>query len=188
MHNNNYIGYKPNTIGFGEATLATGGAALPITAIIDTAVAVLPFLIPWISNMFQHPARDANNLIDGIKGQLQNSDARNRLGLVIATGQKISDKAKDVEAEKLLLWYRQNYPTDYQTLLADDKIYFNNYILSIRNKVPDGNNMYVNLQRAMFTDNEINYNATPVTALLSNNKNLLLYGGIALAILLLIKK
>ncbi|NBQ17988.1 hypothetical protein EBU24_06760, partial [bacterium] len=94
MNSVNYIGYKPNTIGFGEATLATGGAALPITAIIDTAVAVLPFLVPWISNMFQHPARDANNMIDGIKAQLQTSDARNRLGLVIATGQKISDKAK----------------------------------------------------------------------------------------------
>jgi len=180
----NYIGYKDNSNNNVNATLGF----IPIALVVKSAITALPYLIPWVSNMFQHPAKDANNIIDAIKGQLQTSDARNRLGLVIATGQKISDKAKDVEAEKLLLWYKQNYPTDYQTLLADDKIYFNNYILSIRNRVPDGNNMYVNLQRAMFTDSEINYNATPVTALLSNNKNLLLYGGIALAILLLIKK
>jgi hypothetical protein len=44
-----YIGYKENSkIGFGEATLVTGGAALPITAIIDIAVAAIPFIISLI--------------------------------------------------------------------------------------------------------------------------------------------
>lgn len=191
MKNVGYIGYKADKIGLFEVTAATGGAALPITAIIDTAVAILPFIIPFISNMFEHPAADANKLIDSIKNNLSSADARNRLGLVLATGPKISDKAKDVEAEKLLLWYRQNYPNDYQTLLPDDKIFYNNYILSVRNTHQDGNNMYANLQRAMFTDAEINYNASPiqsVTNLITGNKNILIYAGIGLAILLLIKK
>jgi hypothetical protein len=141
--------------------------------------------------MFKSPAKDTRKLIDAIKPILTNKDARERLGLVIATGQKISDQAKDVEAKELLLWYRQAYPNDYQTLLVEDKIYFNDYLFSIMGRFADGNNMYANLDRAMFTDAEINFNATPVqsiTNIVSNNKNLLLYGGIALAIFLLIKK
>jgi hypothetical protein len=195
MNNVGYIGYKhqPNTIGLppGGVTLATGGAALPITAIIDVAIAALPFLIPWISNAFQSPAKDSRNIINDLKPQLINKDARERLGLVIAAGQKINVKAKDVEARELLLWYRQAYPNDYQILLPDDKIYFNNYILSIRNTRGDGNNMYANLDKAMFTQSEINYNANPIqsiTNIISNKNNLLLYGGIALALILLIKK
>ena len=72
------------------------------------------------------------------------------------------------------MWYRQNYPNDYQTLLSEDKIYFINYLISLRSRFGDGNNFYSNLQRAMFTDTEINYNASPVqniTNLLSTNKN-----------------
>jgi hypothetical protein len=193
MNNVGYIGFKhkPNTIGFGEATLLTGGAALPITAIIDIAVATLPFLIPWISNAFQSPAKDSRNIINDLKPQLINKNARERLALVIAAGQKINVKAKDVEARELLLWYRQAYPEDYKTLTPDDKIYFNNYILNIRNTRGDGNNMYLNLDRSMFTQTEINYGANPVqtiTNILSNKNNLLIYGGIALALVLLLKK
>jgi len=191
VKNVGYIGYKPNTIGFGEATLVTGGAALPITAVIDVAIAALPFLIPWIKNIFQHPAKDAKKLIDSLKPIIGNKDARERLALVIATGQKINVNAKDVEAKDLLLWYRQAYPNDYKYLLVDDKIYWNNYLLSIRNTRQDGNNMYLNLDRAMFTDQEINFGASPVqtiTNLLSNKNNLLIYGGIALALIILLKK
>jgi hypothetical protein len=195
MNNVGYIGYRkePNTIGAGPGavTLATGGAALPITAVIDVAIAALPFLIPWISNIFQSPAKDSRKIIDALKPQLQNKDARERLGLVIAAGQKINVKAKDVEARELLLWYRQAYPNDYQSLFPEDKIYFNNYILSIRNTRGDGNNMYANLDKAMFTDADINYNANPIqsiTNIITNKNNLLLYGGIALALILLIKK
>jgi hypothetical protein len=190
-----YIGYKqqPETISGppGAVTIATGGAALPITAVIDVAIAALPFLIPWISNIFQSPAADSRKLINAIKTKLQSVDARERLGLVIATGEKISNQSKDVEAKELLLWYRQAYPEDYKTLLVDDKLYFNNYLLSLRSRFADGNNMYANLDRAMFTQAEINFNANPIqslTNIVSNKNNLLLYGGIALALLLLIKK
>ena len=193
MNNVGYIGYKhqPNTIGAGEVTAATGGAALPITAVIDVAIAALPFLIPFISNVFQHPARDTKNLINALKPQLQSKDSRERLALVIATGEKISDKSKDVEAKDLLLWYRQAYPEDFKSLMFEDKIYFNNYLLQLRSRFADGNNMYQNIDRAMFSDAEINFNANPIqsiTNIISNKNNLLIYGGIALALILLLKK
>ena len=94
-----------------------------------------------------------------------------------------------------MLWYRQSYPNDYQSLLTDDKIFFNNYILSIRNTRGDGNNMYANLDKAMFTNAEINYNANPLQTasnVLSNftksPSTLILYAGIGLGLLLLLKK
>jgi hypothetical protein len=145
--------------------------------------------------MFQAPAKDARRLIDALKPQLQNQNVRDRLGLVIAAGQKISGKAKDVESKELLLWYRQNYPNDYITLLPQDKEYFNNYLISIKQRFGDGNNMYAALDKAMFTDSEINVNANPIQAasnilsnLTSSPSSLLLYAGIGLGLLLLLKK
>lgn len=191
MNNVGYIGYKKNTIGFGEATLLTGGTLAPITAIIDIAIASLPFLIPFITNIFQHPAEDTKRAINDLKPNLVSLDPRSRLGLIIATGQKLSNKALDVQADQLLAWYKMYYPNDYKDLLTEDKTYWNNYIMSIRQNTPDGNNLYSNLQRAMFTDSEVLYNANPLqtaTTILSSKSNILLYGGIALAIIFLIKK
>jgi hypothetical protein len=192
MYNTSYIGYKENSNqAVGIVPVVAVAAAKPIAAVVTTAIKLLPTLIPFISNMFKAPAKDSRRLIDALKPQLISVEPRDRLGLVIATGQKIDVKAKDVEARELLLWYRQAYPNDFQTLLPDDKIFFNNYILSIRNTRGDGNNMYANLDRAMFTDAEINFNANPIqsiTNFVSNKNNLLLYGGIALAIFLLLKK
>ena len=185
-----YIGYKDDSK-VGIVPVVAVAAAKPIVAIVTTAISLLPTIIPFISNMFQSPARDTRNIINSIKGQLQSVSPRERLGLVIATGQKISDQSKDVEAKELLLWYRQAFPEDFKTLLVDDKLYFNNYLLSLRSRFADGNNMYANLDQAMFTQAEINFNANPIqslTNIVSNKNNLLLYGGIALALILLIKK
>jgi hypothetical protein len=190
MNNVGYIGYRDDAK-VGIVPIVAVAAAKPIVAIVTSAISILPTIIPFISRAFQSPAKDTRKIIDALKPQLQNVDARERLGLVIAAGQKIDVRSKDVEARELLLWYRQAFPNDYQTLLADDKIYFNNYILSIRNTRGDGNNMYANLDQAMFTQAEINFNANPIqsiTNVLSNKNNLLLYGGIALALLLLLKK
>lgn len=96
----NYIGYRKIGVP-GAVTLATGGAAFPITAVIDSAIALLPILIPFIGNAFKHPARDAIKIIDGIKTQLANSDPRQRLALILASAQRISPDARDVAAEKL---------------------------------------------------------------------------------------
>jgi hypothetical protein len=193
LENIGYIGYRsPAQIGFGEATLATGGALAPVTLVLDAAIALAPFLIPWVSGIFKHPARDALGVIDAVKPTLNNLPANRRMAAVLAATQKISDKAKDVEAEKWLLWYRQNYSSDYTTLTPEEKIYFNNYLFSVRNRVPDGNNMYSNLQAAMFTDAEVNYNATPSSILTSlttgANTKYILYGAIALGLYLLTKK
>lgn len=193
MENLGYIGYRsPAKIGFGEATIATGGTLAPVTLVLDAAVALAPFLIPWVSGIFAHPAKDALGVIAAVKPTLVNLPANRRMAAVLAATQKISDKAKDVEAEKWLLWYRQSYPSDYTTLTPEEKIYFNNYLISVRNRVPDGNNMYSNLQAAMFTDAEINNNATPSSILTSltsgTNTKYILYGAIALGLYLLSKK
>jgi len=149
-------------IGFGEATLATGGALAPVTLIIDGAIALLPVLIPWISNAFKHPARDANNLINALKPKLINIDPRERLGLVLAAANKISYDARDVMAEKLFLWYKTNYPNDYKILLVEDKEFYNNFLANQINSYPDGNNFWANSKSSMFTNSEVNYNATPI--------------------------
>lgn len=193
MENIGYIGYRsPAKIGFGAATLSTGGTIAPVTLVLDAAIALAPLLITWFSGIFRHPARDALEVISAVKPTLNNLPANKRMATVLAATQKISDRAKDVEAEKWLLWYRQNYSSDYMILTREEKIYFNDYLYSVRNKVPDGNNMYANLQRSMFTDEEINYNATPSSVLTSltsgTNSKYILYGAIALGLYLLTKK
>jgi len=192
----NYIGYKQ--IGFGEATLATGGAAFPITAVIDGAIALLPILIPWIGNAFKHPARDANKLIDGIKKQLINSDPRQRLALVLATANRISPAARDVSAEKLFLWYKNTYNEDYKTLSLEDKEYYNKFLQTAIQTQADGNNFWANSRRAMFTNSELNYNASALqnitntasnifTNLTKSPSSLILYTGIGLGLYLILK-
>jgi len=189
-----YIGYKDNAkIGFGEATVATGGTLLPLTTIIDGAVALLPLLIPFIGNMFKHPARDAIAIIDNIKPKLASSQPRDRLALVIASANRISPNARDVSAEKLFLWYKMNYPNDYQSLLPQDKEYYNNILATGIQTYPDGNGYWNNSQMAMFTNYELNFNSTPVDQGIQSVKkistsNLILYGVIGLALFLILKK
>lgn len=192
----NYIGFKKIGVAPGGVTLATGGVAFPITAIIDGAIALLPILIPFIGNAFKHPARDAIKIIDGIKGQLASSNARQRLALILASDQRIS--SKDVSAEKLFAWYKNTYNEDYKTLTIEDKIYYNNYLTNIMNSYRDGNNLYANIRRAMFTNSELNYNANPVqtitntasnifTNLTKSPSSLILYTGIGLGLYLILK-
>lgn len=194
MEDIGYIGYREAKIGFGEATVATGGAAFPVTAVIDAAIALAPFIINFTSKAFAHPAEDALGIINATKPLLVYQDPQTRLATVIAASQKISTNAKDVDAEKLLLWYKQQYANDFTVLSPDAKIYWNNYLTSIISTHRDGNNMYYNLQSAMFTTDQINYNATPISAvsnLLSNtglSSNTLIYIAIGLGLYLLIKK
>jgi len=186
MYNNNYIQYRHTNKQIG---------VFPIALVIDGALQLLPAIIPWISNAFKHPARDAIKIIDNIKPQLASSQPRDRLGLVLAAAQKISPDARDVMAEKLFVWYRLNYPNDYQTLLPEDKEYYNNFLATGVRTQPPGNNFYADSQRAMFTSAEINYNANPVDAasnILTNvtksTSSLLLYLGIGLGLFLILKK
>ena len=124
---------------------------IPIALVVKGAVTLLPQLIPFITNAFKAPARDANRLIDGIKPNIANIDPRERLGIVLATAQKIPYEARDVMAEKLMLWYKTNYPNDYKVLLPEDKEFYNNF--------------WGNSRNAMFTSSEVNYNATPINTI-----------------------
>lgn len=193
----NYIGYRKIGVP-GAVTLATGGAAFPITAVIDGAIALLPILIPFIGNAFKHPARDAIKIIDGIKTQLANSDPRQRLALILASAQRISPDARDVAAEKLFLWYKTNYSQDYKDLSLEDKQYYNNYLINAINTQADGNNFWENSRRAMFTSSELNYNANPIQTITNTASNifsnltqspskLILYTGIGLGLYLILK-
>ena len=194
----NYIGYKKIGVAPGIVTASTGGAAFPITLVIDAALVLLPSLIPWISNAFKHPARDALKIIDGIKIQLANSEPRQRLALVLASAGKISPAARDVAAENLFLWYKNTYSEDYKTLSIEDKQYYNNYLQNAIRTQTDGNNFWANSQRAMFTNSELNYNATPlqnvtstasniITNLTKSPSSLILYTGIGLGLYLILK-
>ena len=186
----NYIGYKQNAnIGTKFIPIYTGE---PISSVIATAGATL--IASW-NDWFTRPAFDANRLINSVKPQLANIDARQRLALVLATSQKISPRARDVGAENLFLWYKNTYNEDYKVLSIEDKDYYNKFLATAIQTQADGNNFWANSQRAMFTNQELNYNATPVEAasnILSNvtksTSSLLLYLGIGLGLFLILKK
>jgi len=190
------MAYYTNYIGYNSVNKKIG--FIPIALVVKGAMTLLPVLIPFISNAFKHPARDANKIIDGIKTQLSNSDARQRLGLVLATAQRISPDARDVAAEKLFLWYKNTYNQDYKDLLQEDMEYYNNFLETAIQTQPDGNNFWANSQRAMFTNSELNYNANPVQAITNTASNiftnltkspssLILYTGIGLGLYLILK-
>jgi len=190
------MAYYTNYIGYNSVNKKIG--FIPIALVVKGAMTLLPVLIPFISNAFKHPARDANKIIDGIKTQLSNSDARQRLGLVLATAQRISPDARDVAAEKLFLWYKNTYNQDYKDLLQEDMEYYNNFLETAIQTQPDGNNFWANSQRAMFTNSELNYNANPLQTITNTASNiftnltqspskLILYTGIGLGLYLILK-
>jgi hypothetical protein len=193
MQKADYIGYK-NSIGFGEATLATGGAAAPITLALDAAIALAPFIFKWASGVFAHPAADARGVISAVKPLLPNTTASKRMYLVLAATSNIAVRAKDVEARELLLWYRQNYPNDYKELTVADKNYWNNYCITSAQKYADVNQASADYRLAMFTPLQVNFNATPTESLLnifstSTGKiNWVLYGAIAIGLIILLKR
>jgi hypothetical protein len=186
----NYIGYKQSAnIGTKFIPIYTGE---PISSVIATAGATL--IASW-NDWFTRPAFDANRLINSVKPQLANIDARQRLALVLATSQKISPRARDVGAENLFLWYKNTYNEDYKVLSIEDKDYYNKFLATAIQTQADGNNFWANSQRAMFTNQELNFNANPVEAasnILSNvtksTSSLLLYLGIGLGLFLILKK
>jgi hypothetical protein len=189
----NNIGYKQMpAIGTKLIPIYTGE---PISSVIATAGATL--IASW-NDWFTRPAFDANRLINSVKPQLANSDARQRLALVLATSQKISPRARDVGAEKLFLWYKNTYNEDYKTLSLEDKEYYNKFLQTAIQTQADGNNFWANSQRAMFTNSELNYNANPVqtitntasniiTNLTQSPSSLILYTGIGLGLYLILK-
>jgi len=195
-----YIGYRENTVGTTFVPIVVPLGEPISTAIATAAASAVATIIASWNDWFSHPARDANRLIDSIKPQLASNQPRERLALLLATALKISPEARDVSAEKLFLWYKLNYPNDYKLLSPEDKQYYNNFLITGIQTQPDGNNYYANSQRAMFTSDELNFNSTPATQALQTvnqtgqavksvgTANWILYGGIALALFLILKK
>jgi len=131
---------------------------IPIAAIVSTGAKALPGIISFIRNISKRPAGEARDVINAVKQQITNQDARTRLGTVIAASQR-NFKAADVDVNELLFWYRQNYPNDYIELLPEDKLYWNTYLDNYRRRFlmqrPDLQNNFLN--RSYFTNEQINY-------------------------------
>jgi len=198
-----YIGYRKigdlassgvATTASGARVFATGGADISadIALIASGAAFAANLWDQWTS----HPAADARDFIANLKPRLASADPYNRLVQVIAGDQKINERAKDVSARELVLWYRQNYPTDFMTLTPDAKNYFNNYVNSRASQYPQNiNGIMTNYLNSKFSTTEINYNATPVQAVsnlfssaTSGTTNWVLYGAIGLGLLILLSK
>jgi hypothetical protein len=168
------------------AAVAEGG--LNIGADVAAIVAQVNFATDLWHQWTDHPARDAQDYIKNAKTTIANIDPYDRIVKVIGYSQKINPKALDVNTREWLKWYKQTYRNDYLTLAPDVKIYWNNYLDSIRNSTNDHNNIYSDLDAARFSQTEINVNATPVetaTNLVTNitsnpNVKYILYGGIGL--------
>jgi len=184
MQTASYIGYNEhNKIGI-----------IPIALIAKAAVVIAPYVIKWGSSAFAHPARDAKDFIANAKETIISDTPEERLAKVIAYSQKISPKAIDVNTREWLKWYKQNYRNDYTQINPELKLYWNNYLNSIRNTYGNVNRIFEDLDAAAFTQSEIDYNANPVqsvTNLFSNTGtgkiNWVLYGAIGIAAILLIK-
>lgn len=165
MYNNNYIGYNDETknIGF-----------VPVVLVAKVLIAAIPYVINAINRGKPNPNDWMGwNALDSSKGYPIGTNA---VSWIINDGQSIQNEALNI------LQYIQNY--GYDNVLTYNSFY---------QRTITANDLANKLRRGGYV-NEANQLLTPptpvqnVTNVLSNNKNLLIYGAIALAILLLIKK
>jgi spore coat protein CotH len=175
--------------GYAAATAAAVSAGgLNIAADVAAVVAQVQFAVDLWHQWTSHPAADAKDFIKNAKPNIVNIDPYERIVKVIGYSQKINPKAIDVNTREWLKWYKQNYKDDYLKLSPDVKIYWNNYLNSIKNTYGNVNKIFEDLDAAAFTITEINTNANSietVTNLVSNitsnpNFKYVLYGGIGL--------
>ena len=176
-----YIGYRDNgKIGFGEATLVTGGAALPITAIIDIAVAAIPFIISLIGKKGQPNPND---------WQGWNAlDSKNRQPIGTSVVHWIINDGDSIQNESLnILQYINSYGLN--NVLGYNTFYNKTItIQDIANKLQRGG--YVNEANMLVQQNT---DQQPVDQAIQSVKkigtsNLILYGVIGLALFLILKK
>lgn len=178
--------------GAGTRVFLTGGA--DISADIALILSAGQFGADLWNQWTSHPAADAKDFIKNAKPTIVNIDPYDRIIKVIAVAQQINPKAVDVNAKEWILWYRQSYREDYKTLSPDVKIYWNDYLTSVKSAFNNPNNMNADLDLAKFNESEINYNATPIETvsniLTSSQSNIkyVLYGGIGLLVVYLLSK
>jgi hypothetical protein len=201
MQQAEYIGYHSigDLTSSGTATaittarvVATGG--LDISADIALALSAFQFVGDLFNQWTSRPASDARDFIKNAKPKIAILDPYKRLVNVIAYSQKINPKAIDVNATEWLLWYKATYAEDYKKLDANAKLYWNKYLNTIKSSYNNPNNMNRNLDLAMFTQSELNYNSSPLQSLTNlfssgtgGKTNWVLYGAIGIGAILLIK-
>jgi len=165
MQDLGYIGYNDKTKKIG---------LVPVVLVAKVLISAIPYVLNSINRGKPNPNDWMGwNALDGEKGYPIGTNA---ISWIINDGQSIQNEALNI------LQYIQNY--GYDNVLTYNSYYQRTITANdLANKLRRGG--YINEANQLLTP------TTPVqsvTNVLSNNKNLLLYGGIALAILLIIKK
>lgn len=160
-----YIGYNDKTKNIG---------LVPVVLVAKVLISAIPYVISAINRGKPNPNDWMGwNALDSSKGYPIGTNA---VSWIINDGQSIQNEALNI------LQYIQNY--GYDNVLTYNTFY---------QRTITANDLANKLRRGGFV-NEAEQLLTPptpvqsVTNVISNNKNLLIYGAIALAILLLIKK
>ena len=173
--------YNNKQIGFGEATLVTGGTLAPVTLIVDVVLAAIPFIMSAINRGKPNP-NDWQGWValDSKNGQPIGTSA---ITWIIKDGQSIQNEALNI------LQYIRNYGT--QDVLTYNS-YFNRTITAedLANKLRRGG--YENEAKQLIQQVQVPAPVQAASNILSNvtksTSSLLLYLGIGLGLFLILKK
>jgi len=178
---NDNVKYQPNTIGSGELTAATGGAAFPYTVIADVVISAIPFVISAINRGKPNPNDwQGWDALDSKKGYPIGTNA---ISWIINDGQSISNEALNI------LQYIQNY--GYDNVLTYNSYYQRTITAQdLANKLKRGG--FVNEANKLLTpptaSDSINNVFTNLTSGQGSNIKYVLYGGIGLLLVYLLSK
>ena len=173
--------YNNKQIGFGEATLVTGGTLAPVTLVIDVVLAAIPFIISAINRGKPNP-NDWQGWValDNKNNQPVGTSA---ITWIIKDGQSIQNEALNI------LQYIRNYGT--QDVLTYNS-YFNRTITAedLANKLRRGG--YENEAKQLIQQVQVPAPVQAASNILTNvtksTSSLLLYLGIGLGLFLILKK
>jgi hypothetical protein len=173
--------YNNKQIGFGEATLVTGGTLAPVTLVVDVVLAAIPFIISAINRGKPNP-NDWQGWValDNKNNQPVGTSA---ITWIIKDGQSIQNEALNI------LQYIRNYGT--QDVLTYNS-YFNRTITAedLANKLRRGG--YENEAKQLIQQVQVPAPVQAASNILSNvtksTSSLLLYLGIGLGLFLILKK
>ena len=173
--------YNNKQIGFGEATLVTGGTLAPVTLVVDVVLAAIPFIISAINRGKPNP-NDWQGWValDNKNNQPVGTSA---ITWIIKDGQSIQNEALNI------LQYIRNYGT--QDVLTYNS-YFNRTITAedLANKLRRGG--YENEAKQLIQQVQVPAPVQAASNVLTNvtksTSSLLLYLGIGLGLFLILKK
>ena len=183
MYNNKQIGIPP-----GAVTLATGGAAFPVTLVVDVVLAAIPFIMSAISRGKPSP-NDWQGWValDSKNGQPIGTNA---ITWIIKDGQSIQNEALNI------LQYIRNYGT--QDVLTYNS-YYNRTITAddLADKLRRGG--YENEAKQLIqqiqvpapvqaASNIVDNVSRGITNVTKSTSSLLLYLGIGIGLFLILKK